>query len=344
MIKNFVNYALQDPTKGTIEETVQTRNSLLLTYPCEDPHVCTPYILEISKGIYRFECCGSKGGISAHNPKPGLGGYTAGALLIQRPTKLFVYIGNVGFFNAVKGMESDVAGISPGGATDVRLNFSDHWWDDLSLISRIMVSSGGGGAEWASSIGGNGGGIIGGSSTSAKNANTPDVYEDLCPGANQTSGSNCSSYIYYVNNNPTEMTAAPGSFGSAGIPQPFGGNDYGGFGGGGYYGGTSYQTAFAGSGGSSFISGHKGCNAVKEQIESIEHTGQPFHYSGFVFQDTKMISGNESMPLPNSPTGSGIHSGEGAFRITLIEYRCNCINKKDHSFLFFFFMTFICFS
>ena len=314
-----MNYALQDPTKGTIKETVQTRNSLLLTYPCEDSHVCTPYILEISKGIYRFECWGSKEGISGHQPKPGLGGYTAGTLLIQKPTKLFVYIGNVGFFNAVKGMESDVAGISPGGATDVRLNFSDHWWDDLSLISRIMVSSGGGGAEWASSIGGNGGGMKGGSSTSAKDANTPDIFEDLCPGANQTSGSECET-IFFENN---YYSAAKGTFGSAGrsdVKQTPWGNETGGFGGGGYYGGTSYNFAWAGSGGSSFISGHEGCDAVKDKSDVIEHTGQPNHYSGYVFTDTEMIKGNQTMPLPSNPLTNGIHSGIGAFRLTILEF------------------------
>ena len=92
----------------------------------------------------------------------------------------------------------------------------------------------------------------------------------------------------------------------------------GGTGGGGYYGGTTYDYTFAGSGGSSFISGHEGCNAVENNVNEIIHTGQPNHYSGYVFQNTKMIDGNQTMPLIDSLTEEGIHDGFGAFRITIL--------------------------
>lgn len=63
-------------------------------------------------------------------------------------------------------------------------------------------------------------------------------------------------------------------------------------GGGGYYGGKGGQTSGAlGTGGSSFISGHPGCNAINA---SGSHTGQPIHYSGVQFYNTSMQAGARS--------------------------------------------------
>ena len=338
MITNFVKISLKDETiQASIQSKILTQKSIVLSYPCQNPHVCTPYVLELSKGVYKFECWGSQAQFwpgGSKNSQPGLGAYTAGTLFIPKPTTFFVYIGNVGLFNAVKEKTSIniYTTLNPGGATDVRLNYSVNWWDEYSTISRIIVAAGGGSAEWAYSVGGNGGTIEGGQSLSATSSYDPSFF-DPCPGAKQTKGSECPglpfqrSYYY----------SAQGTFGSAGRPQPTypnGNEDYGGFGGGGYYGGTSYQYAFAGSGGSSFISGHEGCDAVKEQIE-IEHTGLPYHYSGFVFSDTKMISGHEQMPLPNSTTEEGIYADAGAFRITLVMYNCKCTHKRLLSSFFF---------
>ena len=126
--------------------------------------------------------------------------------------------------------------------------------------------------------------------------------------------------------------AVSGSFGYAGKTEPVyvsTGPDNGAYGGGGYYGGTSYQYAFAGSGGSSFISGYEGCKSVKEQTESIEHTNTSYHYSGIVFTDTKMIRGNATMPVPYDVTSEGIHSEEGAFRLTLLLYSSQCTYKRS---------------
>ena len=323
MIKNFVKIYLKDSLKGQINEIIQTRKSIVLNYPCSDQNDCTPYVIEVSKGAYKFESWGSKGG-QWFNSKPGLGGYTSGTLFIPKPTTFYVYIGNPGFFNAVKDAKSHNNGVFPGGATDVRLTYSQNWWDNYTLISRIMVSAGGGGAEWSASIGGNGGGLTGGESISATSPSGTEVHDDHCPGATQTSGSECVLFGSY--------SSVKGEYGSAGKTEPYTGNgheDYGAFGGGGYYGGTSYQFAYAGSGGSSFISGHEGCDAVKEQTASIEHTGQPNHYSGFIFTNTEMISGNKTMPLPRLLYENGTHSEIGAFRITLLLYHCKCTNKRS---------------
>uniref|UniRef100_UPI00203BBA71 glycine-rich protein n=1 Tax=Odoribacter lunatus TaxID=2941335 RepID=UPI00203BBA71 len=66
----------------------------------------------------------------------------------------------------------------------------------------------------------------------------------------------------------------------------------GGSGGGGYYGGYSQQSDSGyGYGGSSFISGYSGCDAVNS---SGSHTGQSIHYSGLQFYNASMTAGTRS--------------------------------------------------
>ena len=66
-------------------------------------------------------------------------------------------------------------------------------------------------------------------------------------------------------------------------------------GGSGYYGGETNNVSgkSAGAGGSSYISGHDGCDSIAEEstIKNIIHTGQSIHYSGVKFKDTIMIDG-----------------------------------------------------
>lgn len=61
--------------------------------------------------------------------------------------------------------------------------------------------------------------------------------------------------------------------------------------GGGYYGGGTGYYAGSGGGGSSFISGYYGCNAI--DING-NHTGQPNHYSGYVFINGYMQQGGNN--------------------------------------------------
>ena len=313
MIKNYLRYSLSEPEKGKIN-SFERHKSITLKYPCENSSICTPYELLLNPAVYKFECWGSKGSAWT-NYNPGFGGYTKGTLLITKPTKMYVFIGAQGSYNSIKG-EIKV-GVSGGRATDVRLNKTDNWYDKESLISRIMVAAGGGGAEWYDPIGGNGGGLNGGTSFSPlEYFSDTELFDNQCEGATQTSGTSCPDISTHH--------AFPGSFGFAGYFQS---NDHGGMGGGGYYGGTSYDYAYAGSGGSSFISGHKGCNAVNDSID-IVHTNTPFHYSGFVFSDTEMIPGNETMPLPFSSDKGKWNDSGGAFRVTLVGYRLQTCNTK----------------
>ena len=331
MIKNFVKVFVKEQSKGSVKISQETKKSFVLNFPCTNANDCTPYKLEIAKGVYKFECWGSKGE-TWYDPQhgqstPGSGGYTAGTIFFREPTTIYVYIGAIGFFNSVKEMKTSNGGFSGGGATDVRLNSTTDWYETSSLISRIMVAGGGGGAEWAASIGGNGGGLQGGESISAKKHPGTEVFNIKCQGAQQTQGTTCNSLTHGIGT----FSSSKGTFGSAGNPSPVsieGRNDYGAYGGGGFYGGTSYPYSFSGSGGSSYISGYIGCKAVKNQIDPIAHINDSVHYSGFVFSNPEMIPGNQTMPLPTLPTGRGKYNDIGAFRITLIQYQYQCTLKR----------------
>ena len=88
-----------------------------------------------------------------------------------------------------------------------------------------------------------------------------------------------------------------------------------------------------GAGGSSFVSGHDGCDAIKEKSteNNIIHTGQSIHYSGLYFTNTIMIDGagynwtTEKEKYVGMPTHDGKdimdgNKGNGYAKITLISY------------------------
>ena len=83
--------------------------------------------------------------------------------------------------------------------------------------------------------------------------------------------------------------------------------------------------------GSSFISGHNGCDAIKEESteNNIIHTGQSIHYLGIYFTNTLMIYGEgyrwtdkeeEQIGMPSHSDNSIImgNSGNGYARITIV--------------------------
>ena len=81
----------------------------------------------------------------------------------------------------------------------------------------------------------------------------------------------------------------------------------------------------SGSGGSSYISGHDGCDSTNENGES---TGNSVHYSNLKFKDTVMIDGegyewtNERLDYiqMQDPQGNYVdgNSGDGYARITYL--------------------------
>ena len=169
------------------------------------------------------------------------------------------------------------------------------------LFTGVMVAGGGGGGAYHSRVGGYGGGLSGGK-PNKESTNLPDYVYSAEP-ATQTSGYKFGSGQNGIDGVKINVCAA-GS-------------------GSGYYGGYSNTKSdvdsgeWPAAGGSGFISGHTGCNAISSSSTSskIVHTGQPNHYSGKIFTNTVMMAGNESMPSPTGGTETG-HSGNGYAKIT----------------------------
>lgn len=249
---------------------------------------------EVKKtGYYKIECWGAKGGFSRADAGIGAyggkGGYTSGIIKLEKGQKLYVYVGqhgtdaqvgknsasayNGGGLGTWDNSDDEAAGAG-GGATDIRL-VSGEWNNFESLKSRIMVAAGGGGASWRTS-GGAGGGLKG-----------------LTNRASSSPGTQISGYKFGIGQDGYGTGQSDGIAGS----------------GGGYYGGTTsnYPDACeAGAGGSSFVSGYDGCNAISEESteDNIVHTGQSVHYSNMKFENAKILNGNSSeIPEKNAEDG-----------------------------------------
>ena len=273
-----------------------------------------------------MECWGAQGGtLNRDNILGGNGGYVFGKLSVNSATIFYVYVGQVGsnpdfstsYYSPISfngggqvlhlekktGGKKDDVGSSGGGATDIRL--TNGTWDNFnSLKSRIMIAGGGGGSGYHSSaayLPGVGGGLNG------QDAYGSRIWTFAGTGGGQTHG----GIGYDGSSTYVDMNGVLGKGGKG-----YGEYDGGGGGGGGYYGGSG-GVVDSGSGGSSFISGHTGCNAISSSSTStnIVHTGQPNHYSGYVFTNTVMKAGNEVMPSPTGGTETG-HSGNGYCKIT----------------------------
>ena len=277
------------------------------------------YIVPVT-GIYKVECWGAgASGLDNLYYNSGRGAYTMGYITLTKGMKLYVYVGQEGgAFNG--GGTGETSG---GGATDIRL-IANEWNDFNSLKSRIMVAGGGGGGYYSSTtkdgICPDAGGLQG---TDAYCVYTPDGGTNYSGhGGTQISGGKCGStssiYDSYTPN-------ADGHFGYGGIGNSYS-NGFGNMssgGGGGYYGGGHGihpgNGWTGGGGGSSFISGYPGCNAISESSTStnIIHTGSPNHYSGYVFTNMQIIAGDSPMPSPAGGTETG-HTGNGYARITFI--------------------------
>ena len=284
-------------------------------------------------GKYKVECWGASGGSAAYDNysagfttpvSGGAGGYCSGEINLKA-IPYYIYVGHAGSsyhteteFNGGGGAGSisNYFCSSGGGATDFRLTYSSEWSNFESLKSRIMVAAGGGGAQHylIGSAGGYGGGLTGDSGhySIADFLNSSDI---LPTGGTQTAGG--------AGGKTDINTGISGGFGygGAGLLSV----NHGGGGGGGYYGGGggNYRggLVFSGAGGSSFISGHSGCNAISQASTSskIVHTGRANHYSGYVFTNTVMKAGNETMPSPSGGRETG-HTGNGYAIITQVSY------------------------
>ena len=74
-------------------------DSIQFNYLCNDSTTCKPIIILLQRGIYYFDLFGASGGgdESIHKVlKPGYGGEASGYYILNKSTKLFLYIGGEG--------------------------------------------------------------------------------------------------------------------------------------------------------------------------------------------------------------------------------------------------------
>ena len=282
---------------------------------------------------YLFEAWGAQGGQPANKSVlGGAGGYTSGKINLQKGDTFYVYVGQQRNDNGVAWNAGSYGGYygGGGGATDFRLASSA--WDNVaSLRGRVLVAGGGGGASAydQSAKGGYGGGLVAGNGNNGKYPGGSYVANVPPTGGTQTSGGLTSK-----NNSVTINAGQPGVFGTGGNAHPWwgagGGGGYYGGGGGGYTGGS----VDSGAGGSSYISGHEGAVAVKSATDTsprlasdgstvctavLAETDEKCseHYSEFVFHNTAVQRGDETMFSPAGANELG-HAGSGFARVTVI--------------------------
>ena len=338
---NFKIHAVNNSIAKPVNEFVSVgRRKILIKYPCEDKTNCTLVSVTFPPGVFRIECWGASGGDrSSDIDDGGKGAYTKGEIAFSEKRTLFLSIGASGdsVMKPKYGGGGQCISNSPfsrtgGGSTDVRLENDE---DFIGLKSRIMVAAAGGGAANHASVSkaGFGGNLTGSISSATINNNcaTTETYNLSIP-ANQTHGGISSKGSALTDN---------GSFGKGGSLL----NLYGGSGGGGYYGGGAGNCiacfVITGAGGSSFISGYEGCDAIdKNSTEGhIWHTGDKIHYSGVYFTAAEMKSGEQKMPQPGLISQYQIgHRGNGFVRITLMSLVATCKRQTLHTFSFLIFL------
>lgn len=287
-------------------ESYQCRQTLWLE-PTGDAQEVT-----LNRGTYLFEAWGASGHYGSYTRNDASrGGYASGILSLNEQTTFYIYVGTgdeeniVGGFNGGgnSGTKGGVAGAGGGGATDIRL-VGGPWNDSFSLQSRIMVAGGGSGAGSQDISQGHGGGLSGGSSRASNYGNYGGN------GGSQTAGGPV------PHNYGKTVGITPGVFGVGGNGSPSQSTGWGSGGGGGYFGGSGASGAntghWGGGGGSSFISGHPGANAIDSNGLS---TGQPVHFSGFVFSNTF--------------TEAGVRRGHGLVKITKLSSFIGCSSSSN---------------
>ncbi len=226
--------------------------------------------ITLAAGKYKMECWGARGGNGYGNSKGGYGAYVVGTITLNSSPVLYIYVGQIGNDNNTRrtswnggamGGGDTYGGVENGGAGGGAsdIRLEGGSWNAITSLRSRIMVAGGGGGA-------------GGWTSCAGGAGGTGTF-------NSTLGT-----------------------GTTGINNQSGG----GGGGGGYYGGNTngsvqlqYRVGRGAFGGSSFISGHPGCNALNV---SGNHTGQPVHYSGLQFYNTSM--------------SSGVNSGNGVVRIS----------------------------
>ena len=290
-------------------------------------------------GTYKMECwgAGDSGASSGSYKGRGGGGYVAGDLNISEGRNMYVYVGQTYFssnstyaFNG-GGYSSGSGGPTGNGATDIRTTYNSDWKNVASLRSRIIVAGGGGAITASTTSSSSAGGLTGYNGWQSG-------YTAYCGrgGGQNYGGAAPSLYSGGISN------GTKGEFGYGGRGGRSSSSGSGSGGGGGWYGASgasgASSGAFPGGGGSSFISGHPGCNGINS---SGVHQGASnpskvlFDGTGdeqtitFTNTSTLMIDGagykwtsskGSLQQMPNPEGGyyesGGGHGGNGFARIT----------------------------
>ncbi|MBQ8131229.1 MAG: hypothetical protein IJ193_01920, partial [Bacilli bacterium] len=241
-------------------------------------------------GTYKIELWGAQGGEGRKHwntlRSGGLGAYTTGEINLKKNQLLYVYVGQ-------KGIVGGTASKFTGGAGGY--NGGGKGGNDGNKDDAPEPAGGGGGAtdirlkkdEWSEFAslqsrimvaGGGGGGCFGNLGAA---------------GGIQTAATN----TFGIGGNGYAYTAGSGG------------------GGGGYLGGKSVnQDSGLGNGGTSYISGHDGSKAIKINAKksSLSYETTSNHYSGLVFNNTKMVDGEGyewTTTKAESSTGMPTHDG-----------------------------------
>ena len=342
VIYNDYSYSLVGVSCGEEEEEIQTIAKF--NYTGSEQTYTVPM-----NGYYKIEAWGAQGGnVDTYSSIPsasgGKGAYTYGEIYLEKGTNLYIHVGGQGSKSSVSTAQIVSGGYngggatggqsccnrsfaSGGGATDIRLS-SGVWNNDASLKSRIMVAAGGGGAFNGSNVetlynqGGYGGSLVGGAGS--QGTNTSDQY---CYGlgATQTSGGKITTDCAQASS--VSSGVITGLFGIGGGIATSNSAITGG--GGGYYGGSNSGHIASAGGGSSYVSGYAGCVAIASSSSLTPKSGCTdgttniecsYHYSNKIFQNAKMVAGNDKMPNHDGTGTITGNSGNGYAKITYCGY------------------------
>ena len=359
----WITYSIENDASCT-ENVAKFINRIVFNYPCTSIFSCKPYNVSLKRGTYLFEVWGANGGDGRYGNKVtlkvgtgGRGAFVSGILHLKRQTTFYLYIGGHGEdqkstasgsygrggYNGGADGGAEIETNNPpessaggGGSSDVRL-IHESEGETISLKSRIIVSGAGGGA--CSTAG----------ETKTACIYTTEVSEEedfLCTNKESTiyvsenGGAGGKLHGYRTNPYTFNGNQTKGSFGKGGKGLSSTSHGSSGGGGSGYFGGTAdqsitFEIQLSGAGGSSYVSGCKGCRSVKETSEEIETTDNPNHYSNHIFTDIIMKSGLEKFYSPTGEEETG-HTGNGAISITYFSGNIfTCAQRKFTKFQLF---------
>ncbi len=230
-------------------------------------------------GYYKIEAWGAKG-----VPAEAIvgGAYTSGYINLNANDSIYIYVGQNGSAEGqnTKAFNSGTASqYHGGGATDIR------YFGSSTPSSADL--------EWDSSLGRNSRIMVaaGSGASSTTNAGAGGTLLGI-NGSGTTGGNQKSSTVFGISNGACS-----------------GGNGY-------YSGGSIDCSSGSGAGGSSFISGYAGVNAINA---SGTHINDTRHYSTKYFINNKMIAGNQSMPTTNGLGTMVGNKSSGFVKITFFE-------------------------